>query len=494
MRISTNQYQQRSVFTMLEQQAKLSKTQEQLATGRRILTPADDPAGSARVLDLTKSIETIEQYNANADRAEHRMRMEESVLEQVEISLQRVRELTVQANNASQDAETRGYIASEVRQIHEHLVQLANSSDGNGEYLFAGTATRTQPFSKGGDLAVSYQGDQGERQLQTGPARQITTAHSGYEVFMKVPSGDGHALARDAGRFQTSATLSTGSSAGVTGVAVSDADLAAANPGQYSIAFADNGLGGLDYSVTLDGNPVAGATGTYAAGTPIQVNGHSFTIANPQDTDVLSVTAPAQPNAGTGVIGAASMDPEGDYTISFGEDATGQLVYAVSRDGGAFTPDPPAAYESGAAIEVNGLSVSIQGEPQPGDRFTVSPSENRSLFDVVGDLAMALDGGFDTPAGRAHFNNAANQALNELDGASERLHAVRAENGSRLNAIDQDRNANEAAILELQTTRSQTRDLDYAEAVSRLSLQMTGLQAAQQSYMKIQGLSLFNYL
>src|SRR5690606_38694418 len=105
MRISTAQFQRESIIAMLQRQCELSRTQQQVSTGRRILTPADDPAGAARALDLTKAVANFEQYIYNGEQAKLRLGIEESVLEQVGSLLQRVRDLALQANNATNDAQ-----------------------------------------------------------------------------------------------------------------------------------------------------------------------------------------------------------------------------------------------------------------------------------------------------------------------------------------------------------------------------------------------------
>ena len=81
----------------------------------------------------------------------------------------------------------------------------------------------------------------------------------------------------------------------------------------------------------------------------------------------------------------------------------------------------------------------------------------------------------------------------EIQGALENVSQARTRIGSRMNTIDSQKDGNDAYLLSAQTTLSSVQDLDYAEAVSRLQLQLTGLQAAQQAYLKIQNLSLFNY-
>ena len=81
-----------------------------------------------------------------------------------------------------------------------------------------------------------------------------------------------------------------------------------------------------------------------------------------------------------------------------------------------------------------------------------------------------------------------------IDQTLDRALDTRAEVGARLNAIESQDNINEEALLRLETTKSGIEDLDYAEAISRFQQQLVALQAAQQSYTQIQGLSLFNYI
>ncbi|MCC5810655.1 MAG: flagellar hook-associated protein FlgL [Ectothiorhodospiraceae bacterium] len=403
MRISTAQFSQMSTNSILDQQSKLLRNQQQLASGKRILTPADDPAGATRILELQKSIKNVEQYNRNLNQAELALRTEESALEQAGNLLQRVRELTVQALNDSQDGANRRIIAGEIEQLRDELVQLANTKDGTGEYLFAGTSSRTAPFATEGG-GVSYAGNQVQRTIQAGATRQLPTHHTGYEVFMKVPVGNGE--------FTVSAT------AGNTGSGV------------------------IDAGRTRDGS------------TPF----------------------------------------DGPYTIEFSENAGGDLEYTVSNPGGVVTGPEP--FVSGESISFNGRQVAISGSPNDGDTFQVEEAGFNSLFSTLSNLmdAMGRGGAGETSADRINFQNVGGVALTDLDRALDHLLDTRAEVGARLNTIDNELDANESYLLDLETAKSGIEDLDYAEAISEFTLRQVGLQAAQQSYVQIQGLSLFNFL
>lgn len=177
---------------MLNQQEKLLRVQDQLGQGVKNLSPSDDPSSSARVLGLNQSIAKIEQFDENAIYAKQRIELEESTLDSVSLTLQRVRELTVQVGNiGTGDLETRQAITSELKQRIDELLDLANTRDVNGDYLFSGFKSRTQPFFSDGAGNFTYNGDQGQMEVKIGNTRQITVSDSGADVFQKVRTGNG---------------------------------------------------------------------------------------------------------------------------------------------------------------------------------------------------------------------------------------------------------------------------------------------------------------
>ena len=127
MRISTLQIHRQGVNSILDLQTQLFRTQQQLSTGKRMITPADDPTGSAQLLGLSESAAVTEQYQRNIQHLQSRLELEDSVLASVGDNLQRARELAVQALNDTNSAEDRVAIAREVRQITDQVLAVANS-------------------------------------------------------------------------------------------------------------------------------------------------------------------------------------------------------------------------------------------------------------------------------------------------------------------------------------------------------------------------------
>lgn len=192
LRISTPTLFQRGINSMLEQQAKLSYTQEQIASGKKILSPADDPAASAQLLELGRAIATVNQYQENAGRAQSRLEVEEVAISSVAGALQRVRELAVQGGAGTFTPAQRASMAVEVREMQAHILSQANTKDSNGEYIFSGFQGRVQPFTELGGV-YTYHGDMGRRELQISADRTLADRDSGFAVFMDVPTSAGGA-------------------------------------------------------------------------------------------------------------------------------------------------------------------------------------------------------------------------------------------------------------------------------------------------------------
>jgi flagellar hook-associated protein 3 FlgL len=114
-RISTHGMHQNALTAMLRQQATLSQTQNQIATGKRVQTPADDPVAAVHIMELERALSENEQFGANANIAANRLTLEEQALSDAGALLQRVRELAIQANSGSVDASGRRMISTEVR-------------------------------------------------------------------------------------------------------------------------------------------------------------------------------------------------------------------------------------------------------------------------------------------------------------------------------------------------------------------------------------------
>ncbi|MBK6618235.1 MAG: flagellar hook-associated protein FlgL [Nitrosomonas sp.] len=400
MRVSTNTLFDQGTKSMLQQQNSLFKLQQQISTGKRIVTPSDDPIGAARAHELTQAASLNTQYAENRQRAGDSLKLVESTLGGVTNLIQNVQSLAVAAGNPVLSDSDRSNMATELRGRFEELLGLANATDDEGNYLFSGFQGKTQPFVQvaGG---VEYKGDQGQRLAQVSASRQLPVSETGLAIFEQIRNGNG--------TFVTAAKDSNTGSGVINAGSVSDAASLTGN--NYEISFKVN----------------AGVT--------------TFDVTNVTTGAVLSSSNP---------------------------------------------------YSSGEAISFEGLQFAIKGAPADGDTFTVHPSRHESLFVTINNFITALETPATGSTGNAKLTNSMNTALQNLDHALTNVLGTRAAAGARLQEIDSLQQAGEDTAVQYQQSLSRLQDLDFAQAISDLTRQQALLEAAQQSFIRISGLSLFN--
>jgi flagellar hook-associated protein 3 FlgL len=277
MRISTLTFQQDALAEMQNLQSDMSKTQNQLSTGKKLQSAADDPAGMAQVNQLNAQLSASQQYVSNGTLATTNLQLEEQAMTDATNTLQSARDLAVEANNASLTGSQRQNIASQLQQQLQDLVAIANRTDSNGNYLFAGTAAGTQPFALLNG-SVTYSGSTAVNQVQIGPSQRISTGDTGATVFMNSPAGNG--------TFVTgAASTNTGTGSVGTGTVT---DPTAWVPDTYTITFTSP----TQYQVTdSGGNPVT--SGTFTDGTSIAFKGIQVAINGAPATGDTFTVAPA---------------------------------------------------------------------------------------------------------------------------------------------------------------------------------------------------------
>ncbi len=210
-------------------------------------------------------------------------------------------------------------------------------------------------------------------------------------------------------------------------------------------------------------------------------------------------TSAVPANIGTGVISTGSYSappnflPE-PFDLTFAVGGGGQLEYTITgRVSGAIVAGP-TTYQDGTDITFSGVSLNIAGAPSAGDAFAIEPSTSQDLFTSLQNVIDAVDSFVDTAAGRAELTNKLASEQSSIDRGMTNIDRIRAKIGSRLNAIDSEEFSNLTLLLNSKSALSDIEDLDIIEASTRLSQQVTVLEAAQASYIRVQGLSLFNFL
>jgi flagellar hook-associated protein 3 FlgL len=208
-------------------------------------------------------------------------------------------------------------------------------------------------------------------------------------------------------------------------------------------------------------------------------------------------TTVAATNTGNAFIGVGTVtDPSAwvpaNYTVQFTTATDWQVV-----DDSTPTPVVIASgsgFSSGQSISFLGVSVSVTGTPAANDSFSISPAQNTDTFAMLDDLSRTLEGDPAIAGSEAAFQTELGASITNIDAALERVVGLRAEVGTRLQAIDTAADFRDSEEVDLQQLISDIRDVDYASAISQLNQQYTSLQAAQAAYSKFAQLSLFDYL
>lgn len=205
------------------------------------------------------------------------------------------------------------------------------------------------------------------------------------------------------------------------------------------------------------------------------------------------VTSASPANTGSGWIDAGSTglpQVSDHYTITFSDDA-GSLSYSVEKNGQA-TALSGVPYRPGAAIEVDGLSVTVKGTPADRDSFHLTPSTADLNPFAALDAAIATLGNASANAGQVA--QAVNSGLRDLDAVMGHLQAARSEAGSVLTRLDTIDGRNQDRTLWAKSVQADAEDVDMLQAISTFQNQQTGYQAALQSYAMVQRMSLFDYV
>lgn len=375
MRISTSMLYSNGAAMLTRQQADLQRLQQQISTGRRVLSPADDPVASAQALQVSQEIARTAQQKVSQGIANDKLGGLENQLGAVGDLLQYVRDRVIQAGDAALNAADRQIIAVDAASQFDALVGLANARDAQGEYLFSGFKSDTPAFT-GNLSAITYSGDQGQRSMQVSNSRQMPTSLAGDDVFRLSAQPD------------------------VT-----------CSPALYGVKV--TGAGTYDYydlraDPQMEGTPAG--TGTFTVGEPFNVG----------------------------------------------------------------------------SLNASGEELMFNEVPDLGD---VLVAGSRDSFSVLSNFVYSLES-LTGPAYEATLDT----VLGQLDGTQDHLLGLRAQIGSQQVELDALRDMGEDANTRYADTMSRLVGVDYASAVSDFTLQQTYLQASQQSFVKVTGMSLFNYL
>jgi flagellar hook-associated protein 3 FlgL len=401
MRVSTAQFYLQSSQQMSQKSSDVNDQMAYLSSGKRVLTAKDDAISYSTLAGYNNDLANIEKYKRNITMAESHNNMQEIVFADADLILDKIKSDMLLANNGRMSSEDLQSLAEQVKSSFSQLLDLANSQNENGDYIFSGYQTEQKPFSQNVDGSVTYNGDSGVRELQVAKNINIATNQAGDAAFLKVENAIGD--------FTANYTANT------SGVAVESAKI----------------------------------------------------------TNRDSYNSSALPH---------------DYTFTF--DAVTNDLTVTGSAGIVF---PAAPYTAGQTISFDGIDVTLNGNPLPGDSFTISEQDEVSVFDTINETISWMERGSSAIDQEQHQVDY-NTLLNQLDSVMNHITSRRVDSGIRLQTLESQENRHLDSALNLAKGKSNIEDLDFAKAISEFEQSKLALQASQQAFSKVQGLSLFNYI
>ncbi|HDG1667686.1 TPA: flagellar hook-associated protein FlgL [Kluyvera ascorbata F0526] len=179
MRVSTLMMYQQNMRGITDSQSAWLKYGEQMSTGKRVNRASDDPVAASQAVVLSQAQAQNSQFATARTFATQRVSIEESTLSQVTTAIQSAQEKIVNAGNGTLSDDDRASLATELQGIRDQILNLANSTDGNGRYIFAGYKTDTAPFDDQGN----YVGGTLNVEQQVDTSRTMVIGHTGNLVF-----------------------------------------------------------------------------------------------------------------------------------------------------------------------------------------------------------------------------------------------------------------------------------------------------------------------
>lgn len=492
MRLGTANMFDNSLDNLSSRQTDLAASQEQLTSGKKVTKASDDPVAASQAERAITRIERVKMEQRALAAQRDTMGQIESTLGTSTDTLQRFRELTVQAGNATMTGSDRASLVQEMHGLRDQLLKLANTTDTNGQSVFAGLGSKGSPFLDSVS-AVMFNGISGQI-ASTGV--NLPQSMDGHATFEEIP--------KDNGFFN------------ITGQKIAAGQIWT-DQGQVSnagVSFTTSTSTFTSATFSVDGNPVTlnGAYGSSTAvasaiqaalpvGYTVSASGNNFSIKNvlPARNAISATNSSAN--------GAGILDVPGnvDYTVKFTTTGT-TTTYAIDRIAPATSIVAAQPYVSGQPISFTDpldtshtYSFTANGAPKSGDTLTIGTSatarpptqDKANIFGVLDTIIAGIDGSASSKPG---LTQTIQDGLSQIDAGLNRIGSSRTLAGAWLNRADVITGAQDARSLQLEGERSRAEDLDMVGAISDFQNKQVGYDAALKSYAQVQKLSLFNYI
>jgi flagellar hook-associated protein 3 FlgL len=401
MRVSTAQFYFQNSQQLTNKQSEVNDQINYLSSGKRVITAKDDAVSYGTLAGYKDELANIEKYKRNIIQAENRNSLQDISFGNAENLMQELKRIFTQANNGTLSSADLDSLAEQAKNSQSQLLDIANTKDETGGYIFAGFQTHKEPFSLQPDNTVLYQGDSGVRELQIAKNVSVATNQSGDVAFSNIPN----------------------------------------EIGDFSANYINNSSG---FSV------------------------NNATITDPSSYDT------------------ATNPPDYKFLFSAPNDLT-------VTDGNGVVVVPTAPYTAGQTIAFNGVEVQLSGNPLPGDEVDISPEQSINIFNTIKSAIDWMQAG-SSPTNPLQHEVNYGEILSQLDQGLNHMTTRRSEAGIRLQLIGSQESNHADAELTLASGKSNIEDLDFAKAVANFEQSKVALQAAQQSFVQVKDLNLFNFI
>ena len=194
MKISSKLFNQQQLKQFSSTTEELQDIQNKISTGQNILKASDDPVGAVELSGLDVVKKQIEQYERNVKSASNRLSLLDKNLENLSSIMIRTQELIIQASSDTLGATDRESIALEVDEMKKEIMNIGNTQDANGSFLFSGFKTKQQPFTEDLSGKIIYNGDRGISSLSISESRMMKTTLDGGTLFQAIKDKNGTSI------------------------------------------------------------------------------------------------------------------------------------------------------------------------------------------------------------------------------------------------------------------------------------------------------------
>jgi flagellar hook-associated protein 3 FlgL len=371
MRVTQSMDQAQFLTALNQLESSISDTQNGISTGLSFTTASENPVGAGLVAGYSQVLAQSQQYSSNGNSATESLNTEDSALTQLQNQLQSLRDLALEANNASESPSDLSAIATQVQQIQGSILAVANTQDGEGNYIFAGYSTQAEPFTQSA-TGATYNGDQGQRQVQVGAGQTVVVGDNGDLVFNQVKNGNG--------TFNVTAG-STNTGTGIIG-ATAVTDPAAYTAGTYSIQFtaADT------YQVVDSGGAVV-TSGTYTSGQAIDFAGMQVTLSGaPAAGDSFAVAPSTNQSIFTTVQNLANALQQTTATPAGQAQLNNSIVAAINGIDQALDNTQAVQSTVGARLNTVTTAQSVQTSQQTQLQQSITNIQGLNYASAVTNL------------------------------------------------------------------------------------------------------------